>query len=112
MRPRLVVDRDAEEAPAELLTNGALLGGRVNRSDEDGLYTGFYVEDAPLLDLVHMLNELRRYDRFVPLIRALEQLVLEREGRFRQIFMDAAKVRAIFHDPPSPAPGHAMFCLL
>lgn len=29
MRPRLVVDRDADEAPAEVLTNGALLGGRV-----------------------------------------------------------------------------------
>lgn len=29
MRPRLVVDRDSEEAPADLLTNGALLGGRV-----------------------------------------------------------------------------------
>ncbi len=85
-----------------------LLGGRVNRSDEDGLYTGFYVEDAALLDLVHMLNELRRYDRFVPLIRALERLVIEREGLFRQIFMDAAKVRAIFDDAPSLAPGNAM----
>ncbi len=29
MRPRLVVDRDAVEAPAEILTDGALLGGRV-----------------------------------------------------------------------------------
>jgi|GEM_PF-1448334 len=85
----------------------ALLGGRVNRSDQDGLYPGFYVEDAPLLDLVHVLNELRRYDHFVPLIRALEQLVVQREGLFRQIFVDIAKVRSIFHDAPSLAPGNA-----
>lgn len=85
----------------------ALLGGRVNRSDADGLYTGFYVEDAPLLDLVYVLNELRRYDHLAPMIRAVQQLVSEKEFLFRQLFMDIAKVRRIFHDAPSLAPGNA-----
>ncbi len=87
----------------------ALLGGRVNRSDEAGVYTGFYVEGSPLLDLVHVMNELRRYDRLVPLIRALERLSVEREGLFRQIFFDLAKVRRIFTDAPSLAPDNALF---
>lgn len=86
----------------------ALLGGRVNRSDEDGVYTGFYVEGAPLLDLVHMLNELRRYDRLVPVIRALEQLIVQKEPLFRQLFVDIAKVRKIFEDAPSLAPGNTL----
>lgn len=85
-----------------------LLGGRVNRSDEDGPYAGFYVEDSPLLDLVFMVNELRRYDRLVPLIRAFEQLVAQREGLFRQVFKDVAQVRRIMEDAPSLAPGNAM----
>jgi len=87
----------------------ALLGGRVTREDEDGSYTGFFVEGSPLVDLVHVGNELRRYDHLVPLIAALEQLTLQREPLFRQIFFDVAKVRAIFEDAPSLTEGNALF---
>jgi hypothetical protein len=87
----------------------ALLGGRVNRTDQDGPYTGFFAEDAPLIDLAFALNELRRYDRLVPLTRALAQLVIEEEPLFRGLVMDLAKARAIFTEAPSLTEGHALF---
>lgn len=87
----------------------ALLGQKVNRSDEDGRYTGYYAEAAPLLDLLHVVNELRRYDRLVPLIRALQAVVTQREPLFRQLFQDVAKLRQIFHDAPSLKAGNALF---
>lgn len=87
----------------------ALLGGRVTRTDEDGSYTGFFVEEAPLVDLVFVLNELREYDRLVPLIRAVEALIAQREPLFRQLFVDMAKVRHIFRDAPTLEVGNALF---
>ncbi|PKN59131.1 MAG: hypothetical protein CVU56_02055 [Deltaproteobacteria bacterium HGW-Deltaproteobacteria-14] len=87
----------------------ALLGGRVSRDDADGQYTGFYVEDAPLLDLLHVVNELRRYPRLVPLIRALEQGVIAKEQLFRSLVLDLAKARDIFQPAPSLTPGNTLF---
>jgi hypothetical protein len=86
-----------------------LLGGRVNRSDADGVYTGFYVEEAPLLDLLYLMNEIRRYDHLVPLIRALEALIVQRPALFKQMFVDIAKVRDIFSDAPSLEDKNGMF---
>ncbi|MFO0751082.1 MAG: hypothetical protein U1F43_36220 [Myxococcota bacterium] len=87
----------------------ALLGGRVTRSDADGSYTGFDVEHAPFLDLMFALNELRRYDRLVPLIRVLEFLSQDREPLLRQLVVDMAKTRRIMHDAPSLAANNTMF---
>ncbi|TNF25658.1 MAG: hypothetical protein EP329_22645 [Deltaproteobacteria bacterium] len=87
----------------------ALLGGRVSRDDADGQYTGFYVEAAPLLDLLHVVNELRRYPRLVQLTRALERGVVEREQLFRSLVLDIAKARAIFEPAPSLTPGNTLF---
>jgi hypothetical protein len=86
-----------------------LLGGRVNRADEDGPYSGFFAEDAPLIDLVFALNELRRYDRLVPLARAIARFVTDEEPLFRGLVMDVAKARDILTDAPSLTPGHALF---
>lgn len=86
----------------------ALLGGRVQRDDADGPYPGFYVEEAPLLDLLHVVNELRRYPRLVPLIRTAQHLVAARELLFRQLTIDLAKARRIFDDAPALTAGNSL----
>lgn len=101
-----------------LLTDGAhfdlvvafesLLGGRGLRDDADGSYPGFAVEAAPLLELVHVLNELRRYPRVVPLLRALEHVVTAREPLFRQLVTGLARAREILRDAPSLAPDNTL----
>ncbi|MCC6624747.1 MAG: hypothetical protein IT385_26085 [Deltaproteobacteria bacterium] len=78
-----------------------LLGPRAERFDEDGAYQGYVVELSPLLDLMHSMNELRRYERLVPLIRALETVAVEQEPLLRQIVVDLAKARRVFEDAPS-----------
>jgi len=87
----------------------ALLGGRVSRDDADGQYTGFYVEASPLLDLLHVANEIRRYPRLVPLIRSLERAIIEKENLFRSVVLDVAKARHIFEPAPSLTPGNSLF---
>ncbi|MCB9731081.1 MAG: hypothetical protein H6745_00450 [Deltaproteobacteria bacterium] len=100
----------ADGVPYDLFTAfEALLGGRVQRDDLDGPYPGFYVEDAPLLDLLHVVNELRRYPRLVPLVRTLQHLVEAKPLLFRQLTLDFAKARKIFEGAPSLTPGNALF---
>jgi len=86
----------------------ALLGPRAERYDQDGAYQGYVVELSPLLDLLHIVNELRRYDRLVPLIRALETVAVEREPLLRQLVVDLAKARRVFEDAPSLAADNTM----
>ncbi len=85
-----------------------LLGPRAERSDAAGTYSGFQVWGTPLLELLHATNELRRYPRLVPLLRALEHVATQREPLVRALVLDLAKARPIFADAPSLAPGHLL----
>ena len=87
----------------------ALLGGRVSRDDADGRYTGFFVEESPLLELMHIVNELRRYPRLVELMRAMEHVVAAKEPLLRKLVVDLAKARKILHDAPGMKPGNSLF---
>ncbi len=87
----------------------ALLGGRVQRTDVDGPFNGFDVDASPLLDLVHLLNEMRGYDRLVPLLRSFERFANDRNPLFRQLFFDIAKIRDLASDAPSLTAGNAFF---
>lgn len=86
----------------------ATLGGRVQKTDVDGSYDGFDVANSPLLDLVHLLNEIRGYSRLVPLLRSVEKFAKDRDPLFRQLFLDIAKIRKIADGAPGLTDGHAM----
>ncbi len=86
-----------------------LLGGRVTRQDDDGAFTGFFIESAPLLDLLYQVNELRRYPRIVQLTRALEHTAKEQGLLFRQLLNDFADVRDIFKGAPDLAATNTLF---
>lgn len=86
----------------------ATMGGRVQRTDEDGTYNGFDIETAPLLDLFHLLNEVRGYPRLVPLLRSVERFATEKESLFQQLFLDIAKIRRLADGAPGLSDGNAM----
>ncbi|MFT7578468.1 MAG: hypothetical protein ACI9MR_000126 [Myxococcota bacterium] len=87
----------------------ALLGGRATASDEDGQYTGYFVAESSLLDLMYVVNEMRSYPRLIPLVRALEAMVTQKEPLFRQLFYDIALAIDILEDAPSLTPGNTLF---
>lgn len=87
----------------------ATLGGRVQKTDVDGTYNGFDVANSPLLDLVHLLNEIRGYPRLVPLLRSVERFSEDKNALFRQLFVDIAKIRRIVDGAPGLTDGNAMF---
>jgi len=100
---RKLVERDAHFD--FFTTVSALIGTREERDDADGRFMGYRVSQSPLLDVVHVLNDLRNYPRITQLVRSLEHVATEREILFRQIVQDLAKTMDIMKDAPALKEG-------
>lgn len=96
----------AKDAHFDLFTTvHALIGEREERQDADGTFMGFRVSQSPLLDVVHALNELRRYPRLAELTRAMEHIAVEREGLLRQLAKELARALEILEGAPELTGG-------
>ena len=86
-----------------------LLGPKVNRADADGDYPGFDGASNPLLDLMHALREIRRYERLPQLMRVLEALVQNHPLLLEQLLTELGKTIAIFEGTDRLTEGNTLF---